>query len=161
MDGITTALISFIFVCIIFPRLVKHTAQFYAAFGLIVLMMLLASVAGIFHSEGFDRFARSVSGLMQVASLLLLVLSTGGLSVGELAGEFKGAFEAIRRGPESDKTVIVPLTGERPKPRNVDPDDPDARVAHTLETPPAGAPPVVPPTPAPRRPDDSGAIPLE
>src|SRR3954453_7449528 len=99
MDGITTAMVGFIFVCIIFPRLVKHTAQFYAAFGLIVLMMLLASLGLIFGSEKFTRFVLAVGGLMQVASLLLLVLSTGGLSIGELAGEFKGAFEGIRGGP--------------------------------------------------------------
>lgn len=156
MDGITTAMVGFIFVCIIFPRLVKHTAQFYAAFGLIVLMMLLASVAGIFNSEGFYRFVRSVSGLMQVASLVLLVLSTGGLSVGELAGEFKGAFDAIRQGPQSDKPVIVPLTGERPKPRSAEPDVDEPRVVHTINTPSDAVPP-----PPPRRPEDSGAIPLE
>src|SRR5215218_1819457 len=110
MDGITTAMVGFVFVCIIFPRLVKHTAQFYAAFGLIIIMMVLASLAVIFGSEKFTRFVGAVGGLMQVASLLLLVLSTGGLSVGELAGEFKGAFDAIRKGPENEKTVIVPLT---------------------------------------------------
>jgi len=161
MDGITAAMVGFVFVCIIFPRLVKHTAQFYAAFGLIILMMVLASLAAIFGSEKFTRFAFAVGGLMQVASLLLLGRSTGGLSIGELAGEFKGAFEAIRRGPDSDRTVIVPLTGERPKGRSVDDDIEAARVVHTIETPPEGVPPVVPPAAAPRRPEDTGAIPLE
>ena len=161
MDGITAAMVGFVFVCIIFPRLVKHTAQFYAAFGLIVLMMLLASLAAIFGSEKFTRFALAVGGLMQVASLLLLVLSTGGLSIGELAGEFKGAFEAIRSGGDANKPVIVPLTGERPRARTVDDDVEAARVVHTIETPAGGVPPVVPPPPAPRRPDDTGAIPLE
>ena len=157
MDGITTAMVGFIFVSIIFPRLVKHAAQFYAAFGLIVLMMLLASVAGIFNNDGFYRFSRATGGLMQVASLVLLVLSTGGLSVGELAGEFKGAFDAIRHGPQSDKPVIVPLTGERPKPRAADAEE--VRPVHTINTPADGVPPVVPPPP--RRADDTGAIPLE
>ena len=161
MDGITAAMVGFIFVCIIFPRLVKHTAQFYAAFGLIVIMMLLASLGLIFGSEKFTRFTLAIGGLMQVASLLLLVLSTGGLSIGELAGEFKGAFEAIRNGPDTHKPVIVPLTGERPKPRTVDDDIEAARVVHTIETPAGGVPPVAPPPPAPRRPDDPGAIPLE
>jgi hypothetical protein len=157
MDGITTAMVGFIFVCIIFPRLVKHTAQFYAAFGLIVVMMLLWSLAGIVGSDKFNQFARAVGGLLQVASLVLLVLATGGLSIGELAGEFKGAFDAIRRGPEDTKPVIVPLTGERPRPRSVDEDVEAARVVHTIETPPA-----TPATAAaPRRPEDSGAIPLE
>jgi hypothetical protein len=159
MDGITTALVGFIFVCIIFPRLVKHPAQFYAAFGLIIITMLLGSLAAIFASPGFTRFTMACGGLLQVASLLLLVLSTGGLSVGELAGEFKGAFDAIRHGPQSDKPVIVPLTGERPKPRATAADGDEPRVVHTINAPADAVPPVAPPPP--RRPDDTGAIPLD
>jgi hypothetical protein len=156
MDGVTTAMIGFIFVCIIFPRLVRNSAQFYAAFGLIVLMLLLGSLAGIFNSESFWRFTRAVSGLLQLTSLVLLVLATGGLSLNELAGEFKGAFDAIRQGPDAGKPVIVPLTGAQPKPRPED--DEEARPVHTIEPPPAGVPPVPPP---PKRPDDTGSIPLE
>ena len=148
MDGVTTAMVGFIFVCIIFPRLVRHSAQFYAAFGLIVLMLLLGSLAGIFNSDKFWQFTRAVSGLLQLTSLVLLVLATGGLSLNELAGEFKGAFDAIRQGPDAGKSVIVPLTGERPKPR--EPAEEEVRTVHTIQTPPP-----------PARPEDSGSIPLE
>jgi hypothetical protein len=155
MDGVTTAMVGFIFVCIIFPRLVRSSTQFYAAFGLIVLMLLLASLAGIFNSDKFWQFTRAVSGLLQLTALVLLVLATGGLSINELAGEFKGAFDAIRHGPDAGKPTIVPLTGAQPRVRD---EDDEARPVHTIETPPGGVPPV---PPAPRRPDDSGTIPLE
>jgi hypothetical protein len=156
MDGVTTAMVGFIFVCIIFPRLVRNSAQFYAAFGLIVLMLLLGSLAGMFASDKFSRFASAVNGLLQLVSLILLVLATGGLSINELAGEFKGAFDAIRQGPDAGKPMIVPLTGAQPRVR--DEDDEEVRTVHTIETPPGGVPPV---PPAPRRPEDSGSIPLE
>ena len=167
MDGVTTALVSFIFVCIIFPRLVRNAPQFYAAFGMIVLMLLLGSIAGIFDSPGFWRFVRAVSGLLQLTALILLVISTGGLSINELAGEFKGAFDAIRQGPDANKPVIVPLTGERPRPR-ADADDVPPPPVHTIQAPLEGETGVTriataptPPPGATRRPDDSGAIPLE
>ena len=157
MEGVTTALVGFIFVCIIFPRLVRNHAQFYAAFVMIALMLLLASLAGMFNSAGFSRFANAVAGLLQLAAFVLLVIATGGLSLRDLAGEFKEAFDAIRSGPDANKPVIVPLTGERPRPRAADDDAAEVRTVHTIETPPAAAPPA----PPQRRPEDSGAIPLE
>jgi hypothetical protein len=92
--------------------------------------------------------------LLQLASLVLLVMATGGLSINELAGEFKGALDAIRQGPDAGKPVIVPLTGAQPKARA---EEDEVRPVHTIETP--GAVSVTPP--APKRPEDSGSIPLE
>jgi hypothetical protein len=169
MEGVTTAIVAFIFVCILYPRLVKNPAQFYTAFGMIVLMLLFHSLAGIFTSEKFWGFVRGLNGLLQLVALVLVVLSTGGLSLRELTGEFANAFEVIRRG-ESEKEVIVPLTGEVPKPRRrpvvMDEDDDlggvGSRKVQTIETP------VAPPPAAaggggvaPRREADDARIPLE
>ena len=151
MQGITTAIVAFIFVCIIFPKLVRNRTQFYAAFAMIVLMLFFHSLAGIFGSDKFWSFVNGLNGLLQLVALVLIVLSTGGLSLGELTGEFRNAFEVIRRG-ESEKEVIVPLTGEMPKPRRSGGVDVgDAPPVHTIETPP--------PPPAPATPP--GSIPLE
>jgi hypothetical protein len=158
MEGVTTAIVAFIFVCVLFPRLVKNPTQYYTAFGLVILMLLFNSVARIFNSEKFTTFVGGLNGLLQLAALFLLVLSTGGLSLKDFAGEFKNAYEVMRRG-ESEKEVIVPLTGEMPKPRKPRPaaTGPDeGRVVQPIETPP---PP--PPATGERRTGDSSSIPLE
>ena len=45
----------------------------------------------------------------------------------ELAGEFANAYEVIRRG-EEEKQVIVPLTGQVPKPKAESSDEPPPRI---------------------------------
>jgi hypothetical protein len=158
MEGVTTAIVGFIFVCIIYPRLVRNHPQFYTAFALVVLMLFFTSIARMINSEKFWTFVGGVNGLLQVAALVLLVLSTGGLSLRELTGEFRNAFEVIRRG-ESEKEIIVPLTGEMPKSRRRDVEfDEPVPAPQTIDVPP-GSPP--PPPPAAKRPEDSASIPLE
>jgi len=154
MQGILTIIVAFIFVCVLFPRIVKHEVQFYTAFGLVLLILLLDVIGGIFGSPGFSRFLGVMQGLLTIGALLLLVLATGGLSLKDLTGEFRNAFEVIRRG-ESDKEVIVPLTGEMPKPRQraAEASVPEEPVVHTIETPGAPA--------AERKVEAPGSIPLE
>lgn len=154
MEGVTTAIVAFIFVCILYPRLVRNHPQFYTAFGLIVVMLFFTSIARMINSEKFWTFVGGLNGLLQVCALVLLVLATGGLSLRELTGEFRNAFEVIRRG-ESEKEIIVPLTGEMPKPRKRDV-EPEPSAAAAVDVPP---PP--PPAAAARRPDDQSTIPLE
>jgi drug/metabolite transporter superfamily protein YnfA len=163
MDSIIAVIVGFIFVCILFPRLVKNHTQFYTAFGLVLIMIFLSTLATMFHSEGFSRFIAVLNGMLTIAALALIVLSAGGLSLKDLTGEFKSAIEVIRRG-ESDKEVIVPLTGEMPKPRR----QPGAaagvateeeRVVEPIDVPTG---PVGQTGPAPQRPaGDSASIPLE
>jgi hypothetical protein len=166
IEGVTTAIVAFIFVCILFPKLVKNSTQFYAAFGLIVIMLFLTTLAGIIGSEGFYRLVRALNGLLQLTALVLLVLSAGGLSLKELAGEFKDAVEVIRRG-ESDKEVIIPLSSQANKPRRgpaaaaaIDEDDEgDGPVVHVITPPPPAPPPGA--TPAEPKPPTTGTIPLD
>src|SRR5258706_12085920 len=163
MSAIPAIIIAFIFVCILFPRLVKHHAQFYTAFGLMLISMLLWTIATMFDSPGFTRFIAVIDGFLTIAALVLIVLATGGLSLKDLAGEFKSAIEVIRRG-DSDKEVIVPLTGEMPKPRR----QPGAaagvateeeRVVEPIDVPTG---PVGQTGPSPQRPaGNSASIPLE
>jgi hypothetical protein len=117
LEGVTTALVLFIFVCVLYPSLVKNKTQFYAAFFAVLLMILLYSLDVMIRSSGFHIFAGAVTGLLQIAALVLLVTSAGGLSVKQLAGELGRAYEVIRRG-ESEKTVIGPFGGEMPRPRH-------------------------------------------
>jgi hypothetical protein len=147
--GVITAIVAFFFVCILFPKLVKNRAQFYVVFALILCILLLETFAAMFRSDGFYRFVGVMGGFLTIAAMILLVLATGGLSLKDLGGEFLSAFEVIRRG-ESEKEVIVPLTGEMPKPRKPRPES---------ETPGSTVP--IAPAAAEKKPGDDSAIPLE
>ena len=129
MEGVTTAIVAFLFVCLVYPKMVKNRPQYYGAIAAVVLIILLDSLARVFDAGhgvyngtvivehgAFWKFAHALIGLLQIAGILLLILCVGGLSVAELAGEFGSAIEVMRRG-DTQKTVIVPLTGEKPKPR--------------------------------------------
>jgi hypothetical protein len=162
MDGITTAIVGFIFVCIVFPKLVRNRTQFYAAFGIIVIMLFLGTLGGIFgYDSKFRTLLITINGFLQLIALVMIVLATGGLSLGELTGEFKNALEVIRRG-ETEKEIIIPLSGQSPKVRRTIEEEEAAldaaegRTFHVID------PPAVPPTPAspPRKPE-AGQIPLD
>jgi len=123
MEGVVGVLMLFIFVCIGFPKMVKNRPQFYAAFMLVAGAVLLNVLAWVFGSpwgsgddhspSGFFKLMYVFIGISEVAAFVLLVLATGGLSIGELTGELANTIEVIRRG--EDKPVIVPLRGEQPK----------------------------------------------
>ena len=114
MQGVTTALVSFLFVCVIFPNLVKSRAQYYAAFGLVCLIILLDAIAMALHPttfEGFRVFAYAAVAFLQIAAILLLFLAAGGITWRELADDMKDAYEVIRRGGD-EKEIVIPLSGE-------------------------------------------------
>jgi hypothetical protein len=115
MQGVTTAIVAFIFAGVIWPHLVKHKVQFYAVLLAVVLIILLD---GIGYAFGAQKPIYAVIALLQIAALVLAVLSTG-MSAKDLGGEVFHTIDVVRRGGERE-TIIVPLTGERPKPRNRD-----------------------------------------
>jgi hypothetical protein len=121
---------------------------------LVIVLQTLARMFGSSSSEGFGRFVAVCDGFLTAASLLLVVMATGGLSLKDLTGEFTKAIEVIRRG-EEQKEVIVPITGQMPKPKRREPIamDVEEPVVHKIETPAA-------PTPE-RKPGDSTSLPLE
>ena len=134
MHGVTTAIVLFIFACVAYPKLVRNRPQFYAALGLVLLIIVIDSVGVTF--PGLKHVAYFLNAILQVGAIAVLVLSTGGQTLSELTGEMANTIEVVRRGGEKE-TIIVPLTGEQPKPRT------------------SGT------TPPPRKPVDKPSIPLD
>jgi hypothetical protein len=167
MEGVTTALVAFIFVCVIYPRLVKNKPQFYAALAAVILIILLHSLSAMLRdSAGFQVFAGAATGLLQAGAILLLFLSAGGITLKELSSDMARAYEVIRRG-EEEKTVIIPITGEMPRPRQQQPAETRPPEATPETTPPqekidlppeAGWPTKAPPD---KKADNSTSLPLE
>ena len=142
---LTTPLIAFLFVCLIFPKIVRNRPQFYISFALLVLILLLNIVGKIFPGEKFNYFLLVVVEGLRLVVFILLVLCAGGLSLHELTGEVFRSFEVMRRG-DTEKTVIIPLTGQKPRTREPQEEEPPPR--QTIDTP---APP----------PESGSSIPLD
>src|SRR5687768_17569016 len=138
MAGVTTAIVAFIFVGILFPRIIKIKAQFYGALAAILLVILLDAIAQMTAAgSGFRVVAYVIGAVLQVGAIFLLILSAGGLTVKDLAGDVSDAIEVMRRGDDK-KTIIVPLTGQQPKPRAAD-DGVDDEEWMRVTTPPASS----------------------
>ena len=164
MHGVTTAIVAFILACLIFPKVVKNKPQYYAAVGLILLVILFDAIARMVNAAGFFKFVVLLTAVFQMAAIFLLILSAGGLTVKDLAGDLADTFEVIRRGGE-EKEIIIPRTGEQPKPKRIpNPYDEDegrpARIDLDAELRASHPPPPAAPPPAAKRPDDEGGIPL-
>ncbi len=149
MQGVTTALVAFIFFCVVFPDRVKHRPQFYAALAMICSIILLDALAFMISGTAFRVFAYFAIAFLQVGAIVLLFLAAGGLTWRELRDDMTNAFEVIRRG-EEQKEVIIPLTGQQPRRRDAE-EPPPARIE--INDPSI--------TPEPRRPESSTGIPLE
>lgn len=164
MHGVTTAIVAFIFAGVIWPHVIKHRVQFYAALLVVCLIILFDSMGRIWSSTA-TPFA-AVNGLLQVVGIVMCVLSTG-MSAKQLQGEVLNTIEVVRRGGEKE-TIIVPLRGEQPKPRGsaggvapgpIELDRDIAAEEAALDAQESVRP--VPPSPAPPvRPADT-SIPLE
>jgi hypothetical protein len=132
MEGVTTAIVAFIFACLIWPHLVKNKPQFYSALGLVLVVILfdaighMAAVPSPLHSVMYV-----LAALVQILTILLLVMCVGGLTVRQLAGEVADTVHVIRHG--EDKSVIVPMTGETPKPREEPEPPPRYTIDDTVE----------------------------
>jgi hypothetical protein len=156
MEGVLAACVAFVFVCVIFPQLIRNRSQFYAGFGLILLSLLLLGLARTLNWGGFINFANGITTLLLMGSVLLLFLGAGGITWGGLAAEMKGAIEVMRRG-ETEKEVIIPK-------RQVMDELEQARAAarRPAATEDVAAPrPAPAPVPPPARPEADRPIPLE
>lgn len=166
MEGVTTAIVGFILACLVFPKVVKNKPQYYAAVGLVLLVILLSAIAGMTDpASGFRKFALLLTALLQVGAIFVLILSAGGLTVGDLAGDLADTFEVIRRGGEG-KEIIIPRRGDVPRPRGTrvdrddDHDDGPARIDLDAELRASHPPPPAPPPAQSRAGDDDRGIPL-
>jgi hypothetical protein len=113
MQGVTTAIVAFIFAGVIWPHVIKHRVQFYAALIVVCFIILFDSIGRIWTSTNTPLTA--VNGLLQIVGVVACVLSTG-MSAKDLTGEVFNTIDVVRRGGEKE-TIIVPLRGEQPKPR--------------------------------------------
>ena len=122
LDGVTTVLTAFLFVCLALPTLVKNRAQYYVAMACLMGVIVCHALALVFCTlPGVVRGLAVAVGVLQLTAFLMLVLSVGGLTVKRLAGDMARAYEVIRRG-ESKKEVIIPI-GDQARRRPADPDD--------------------------------------
>jgi hypothetical protein len=109
LDGVTTVLTGFILVCLIYPHFIKNRTQYYVALASVVGVILLHTLTLMLASSaGFVVLAGAFTGFLQILALLMLVLSVGGLSAKQLAGDMARAYEVIRRG-ETEKETIIPI----------------------------------------------------
>ncbi len=111
MEGVTTAIVLFIFFCIAYPQHIKNRPQFYSALGIVCLIILLQAFAFALIGHGVVVFLTFAAAVMQIFAILLLFMAAGGLSWADLRDDVGHAYEVIRRGGE-EKEIIVPLSGE-------------------------------------------------
>ena len=179
MDGVKTAIIGFIFVCIILPHLIKNRAQYFMAVSVFLVGMLFSLLAFMFSGpessvyvpRGFVKFCLVVDAVCQIAAVALLFMSAGGMSIGQLAGEFGRAYEVMRRG-ENEKTVVIPLSGQQKRyAAEEDEEEEDAPKRYEINTEPTPPPPAStaeptttttqPPPTSQEKPNPGSTIPLE
>lgn len=131
-DAISALIAAFFFYCLAQPHRVKNRTQFWAAFGVILLIIVFYTLRLMFYnsSEG-QVFTGVMIGLLQIGGVILTVLYVGGLTIHEVAGEIGEAVDEFR-GARTKKTVIVPLSGDEPKLKY---DDPIAAPRYNVELP--------------------------
>jgi len=128
MEGVTTAIVAFIFACLIWPHLVKHKAQFHSALAMVLIVIFLDAIGHMTQGGALPHVMYVLAALVQILAIILLVLCVGGLTVRQLASEVSETIETIRRGTEDQKPVIVPRTGEVPIPKEDRPIPPPVHI---------------------------------
>ncbi len=118
MQGVTTAIVAFLLVCIVYPNLVKNRTQYYMALACAVAVIVLDALAHLI--TGMAGFCYVMTALLQVVALLMLILSAGGLTMRELADDLAQSYEILRRG-ETEKTLVIPRSGQTPAARDEEP----------------------------------------
>lgn len=166
MEGVTTAIVLFLFVCVVIPKLIQNRTQYYAAVFCVLLIIALDALAqaiSLSEHASLRVFLYFAAALLQIIAILMLFMGCGGSSLSDIAGEMGEAIEVIRRGGDQ-KEVIIPLSGEMARLKA----QRDAERAAGAGRHDAGEPqryeisdptPVVPPPPA--KPRDTGPLPLE
>jgi hypothetical protein len=166
MQGVTAAVVAFIFLCLAMPSLVKNKNQYYIA--------LIATIGVIFFDAVAHMFPETapapravfyvLAALAQVIAIIMLVLSTGGLTFRELGGDM---IEVLRRG-ETEKEIIIPLSDEAK--RKIQATQAAEAAAHRRAVRGEKEPEVFkiddpamksPPPPSVAKPDATGPLPLD
>ncbi len=140
MPGITTALVIFILVGVSLPALIKSKAQFYIAVAFVAAAILIAPFSGW-------TFIAFVVAILQMLAFVALVLCAGGLELHEFAEHMVNAYDALRRGEEHPRPVIVPRSEPVKKEATITPEN--------IPVPP----PVSEPIPVEPAPQQDGGLP--
>jgi hypothetical protein len=163
MQGVTAAVVAFIFVCLVIPSLIQNKNQYYVAFLAVIGVLLLDAIAHMLPDTA--NAARAVCYVLgafaQIIAVVMLFLATGGLTFRALRGDM---IEVLRRG-EEEKEVIIPLSEEakakiranqQAAAQRVKQDEAQPKV-HTINDPGIPIPKAPPPKPA----QNSGPLPLD
>jgi hypothetical protein len=161
MEGVTTAIVSFIFLALVIPSLIENKKQYYAAFMGVVGIIFLDAVGHMLPDSSSGRAVCYVlAGFLQVIAVVMLFLATGGLSFREFKGDM---IEVLRRG-EQEKEVIIPLSEEAKQKIRANQEEAARRTrkdeepkVYTIDTPEPAPPPKAPVRPPPA----SGPLPLD
>ncbi len=150
LEGFSTVLCAFFVFCLYRQDLIRNRTYYYATFGCLVLIIF----CNVFYyfmgtATGQGLFAIML-GILHAGALILTMAYIGGVSVKQIGFEVVQAAEDIRSGGEAKKPVIVPLTGEKPKPK-------DAYVEEEREQ--KEKPRIV--IELPKKGDDKGSLPVE
>src|SRR4051812_25279513 len=86
LDGVTTALVAFVLVGLIYPHIINRRQHFFTIVGVVMAIIFFHALALMLRATGFTVFAGLITGLLQIAGIGLAVMSTGGLGARELAG---------------------------------------------------------------------------
>ncbi len=154
MNGVTTAILLYIFLAVAFPFLAKNKPQFYGALAAVLVIIFLDAISHVAHSDAFSAFTYFMAAMMQIGAVVLLVLSAGGMSPKDFKKEIGDVIEVVRRG-ESEKEVIIPLRGSQ-RPADAGGGEAPQKV-YKIDDP--KAPPAKKPA-APSTPDSQGPLPL-
>src|SRR5437762_5541523 len=163
MDGVTTAIVGFLFICLVMPQFVKNKTQYYAALVSALVIIFLHALAVVLNGTGFVMFAAFATGILQISAIVMLVLCSGGMTMRQFGGELVNAYEVIRRG-EEEKEIIVPLRGQQPlskEDRGSASPAGDAPPVHHINNPAAAPMPPSATPPPPQQPQPNSSIPLE
>ena len=176
MQGVTTAIVAFLLLCLVFPHMIKHRPQYYFALAAILIVIFLDALAHMVAGKAstdptqpvspgaFAVFCYFIIALLQIFAVILSVMAAGGISARELAGEMANAYEVMRRGEET-KEVIIPIRGRVPgAPGGAakaagDEDRPRERI--DLNFPDDDVKPAAPSPASPQKPDADLSLPLD
>jgi hypothetical protein len=146
LDGISLVIAAFFFYGLARPAIVKNRTQFWGVFGCVVGIILLSMLRlMLYNSPGGQVVTGILIGLVQLAAVVLSALCVGGLTARDMADEISDAVDDLRSGGTPKKTPIVPLTGERPQPREEINEETTPRYTISL----------------PKKTDDRGPMPLD
>lgn len=156
MEGVTTAVVAFIFLCLAMPSLVKNKNQYYVAFLAVVGVIFVDAVAHMLPATAAATQAVCyvLAALGQIIAIVMLFLAAGGLTFEALRGDM---IEVLRRGGE--KEVIIPLSDEAKKKIKENQEAAARRAKRDEEGPVVYT--VHDPTAAVKKPESGGSLPLE